>query len=165
MAFSCAQAVLVTLWHLLHLGKPLVKEKILDALAEAMPTDRKKEEVPRWLVLAANLSLKLRLENSSYAFQRVVRCGGLLSALPPEIASKHLGPKAQQILCECRGFSDKSHYARATPCDQDFCANSSGTLLLPIGRPGSTGPSSGPSNCTRSTWSSITRMLAPGCHW
>ena len=45
-----------------------LKEKILDALAEAMPTTRKKEEVPKWFVLAANLSLKLHLENSFYAF-------------------------------------------------------------------------------------------------
>lgn len=96
------------------------REKILDALAEAMPTDRQKEEVPRWFVLAANLSLKLHLENSFYAFERVVRCGGLLSALPPAIASKHLAPKTQQILLECRGFNDKNHYSRATPCDQDF---------------------------------------------
>jgi len=96
------------------------KEKILDALAQTMPTDRKKEEVPRWFVLAANLSLKLHLENSFYAFERVVRCGGLLSALPPEIASKHLEPTTQQILSECRGFNDKNHYDRTTPCDQDF---------------------------------------------
>lgn len=97
-----------------------LKEKILDALAEAMPTTRKKEEVPKWFVLAANLSLKLHLENSFYAFERVVRCGGLLSALPPEIASKHLSPKTQQILLQCQGFNDKNHYERTTPCDQDF---------------------------------------------
>ena len=92
----------------------------MDALAEAMPATRKKEEVPKWFVLAANLSLKLHLENSFYAFERVVRCGGLLSALPPEIASKHLAPQTQQILLECRGFNDKNHYQRTTPCDQDF---------------------------------------------
>lgn len=97
-----------------------LKEKILGALAEAMPTTRKKEEVPKWFVLAANLSLKLHLENSFYALERVVRCGGLLSALPPEVASKHLSPKTQQILLECRGFNDKNHYERTTPCDQDF---------------------------------------------
>lgn len=96
------------------------QEKMLDALAQAMPTDRKKEEVPRWFVLAANLSLKLHLENSFYAFERVVRCGGLLGALPPEIASKHLAPQTQQILLECRGFNDKNHYTRTTPCDHDF---------------------------------------------
>ena len=96
------------------------QEKILDALAKDLPTARDKEEVPRWFVLAANLSLKLHLENSFNAFERVVRCGGLLSALPPEIASKHLDPKTQQILLECRGFNDKNHYQRTTPCDQDF---------------------------------------------
>ena len=55
-----------------------------------MPTARKKEEVPRWFILAANLSLKLHQENSFLAFERVVRCGGLLSALPPELAAKQL---------------------------------------------------------------------------
>jgi hypothetical protein len=96
------------------------KEKMLDTLAKEMPTPRKKEEVPRWFVLAANLSLKLHLENSFLAFERVVRCGGLLSALPPEIASKHLDPQTQQILLECQGFNDKNEYQRSTPCDQDF---------------------------------------------
>lgn len=96
------------------------QEKILDALAQTMPSDRKKEEVPRWFVLVANLSLKLHLENSFLAFERVVRCGGLLSALPPEIASKHLDPPSQHILLECHGFNDKNQYSRATPCDQDF---------------------------------------------
>jgi hypothetical protein len=96
------------------------KEKILTALAKDMPSARKKEEVPKWFVLAANLSLKLHLENSFAAFERVVRCGGLLSALPPEIASKHLDPRSRQILLQCQGFNDKNHYDRTTPCDQDF---------------------------------------------
>ena len=41
------------------------KEKILEALAEDMPNARKKKEVPPWFILAAQLSLKLHLENSS----------------------------------------------------------------------------------------------------
>jgi hypothetical protein len=40
------------------------KEKILERLADTMPTARKKEEVPRWFILAANMSLKLHQENS-----------------------------------------------------------------------------------------------------
>jgi hypothetical protein len=96
------------------------QEKMLEALAKTMPTEREKEEVPKWFVLAGNLSLKLHLENSFHAFERVVRCGGLLAALPPEIASKHLDPATKQILLECRGFNDKNHYTRTTPCDHDF---------------------------------------------
>ena len=44
------------------------REKLLARLAESMPTARKKEEVPLWFELAANLSLKLHLENSYSAF-------------------------------------------------------------------------------------------------
>jgi hypothetical protein len=94
-----------------------LKEKFLDALAEPMPTTRKKEEVPKWFVLAANLSLKLHRENSFYAFERVVRCGGLLSALLPEVASKHFAPQTQQILLECRGFIDGKNITR---CKQQW---------------------------------------------
>ncbi len=95
------------------------REKILARLAEAMPTERKKEEVPLWFELAGNLSLKLHLENSYSAFERVVQCGGLLSAMPPDLASKHLDAQTQQIWIQCRGFNDKNHYPRKMPCDDD----------------------------------------------
>ena len=101
------------------------KEKILAALAKELPTARKKEEVPLWFLLAANLSLKLHLENSFYAFERVVRCGGLLQALPPEIASKHLNPQTKQILLACRGFNHKNDYSR---CKQQWGID----VLLPM---------------------------------
>jgi hypothetical protein len=95
------------------------QEKILEGLAKEMPTARKKEEVPRWFELAANLSLKLHLENSYSAFERVVQCGALLSSMPPDLASKHLDPQTQEIWIQCRGFNDKNTYPRKTPCDQD----------------------------------------------
>ncbi len=95
------------------------QEHLLEKLAESMPTARKKEEVPRWFILAANLSLKLHQENSFLAFDRVVRCGGLLSALPPDLAAKHLDAKTRQWALHCQGFNHKNDYDRATPCDQD----------------------------------------------
>jgi len=95
------------------------REKILARLAEQMPTQRKKEEVPLWFELAANLTLKLHLENCYSAFERVVQCGGLLSAMPPELANKHLNPQTKAIWIQCRGFNDKNHYPRKTPCDDD----------------------------------------------
>jgi Transposase DDE domain len=96
-----------------------LKEKMLEALAKAMPTARKKEEVPLWFQLAANLSLKLHLEKSFSAFEHVVRCGGLLSALDPSIASKHLDKESQKWVLQCQGFNDKNHYDRTTPCHHD----------------------------------------------
>ena len=123
------------------------KEKMLAALAKEMPTARKKEEVPLWFILAANLSLKLHLENSFLAFERVVRCGGLLGALPPEVASKHLNPQTQEMRLECQGFNDKNHYERATPCDHDtlrkFVRDVDGAALDGlVQRPGAAGVSS-----------------------
>lgn len=96
------------------------REKLLDALAASMPTARKKEEVPRWFVLAANLSLKLHGEHAFLGFERVVRCGGLLSALDPAIASKHLDRERGEVVLRCVGFNAKNEYDRQTPCDQDM---------------------------------------------
>lgn len=95
------------------------QERLLQKLADSLPSARKKQEVPRWFILAANLSLKLHQENSFLAFERVVRCGGLLAALPPELAQKHLEAKSRQWALQCQGFNHKNSYDRATPCDQD----------------------------------------------
>lgn len=96
-----------------------LREKMLQGLAASMPTARKKEEVPLWFILAANLSLKLHGEHSFLAWERVVRCGGLLSALDPSIASKHLNPESREVSLECVGFNEKNHYDRQAPCDHD----------------------------------------------
>lgn len=97
----------------------LFREKLLVRLAATMPGKPKKEEVPRWFILAGQMSLKLHQENSYLAFERVIRCGGLLSALPPELARKHIDPQTQALVLNCRGFNDKNEYARTTPCHQD----------------------------------------------
>ena len=88
------------------------REKLLDALAAEMPTERKKEEVPPWFILTANLSLRLHGQHAFHAWEQVVRCGGLLSALPPELASKHLDPKSGRVLIHCTGFNAKNTYDR-----------------------------------------------------
>lgn len=96
-----------------------LRQRLLPALAEGMPTARQKIEVPLWFILAANLSLKLHLENSFYGFERVVRCGGLLSALDPALATKHLDAQTKALVLCCQGFNHKNDYDRTTPCDQD----------------------------------------------
>lgn len=95
------------------------REQMLGALAKSMPTAREREEVPRWFILAANLSLKLHGEHAFLAWERVVRCGGLLGALDPAVAAKHLDPKSREVVLACVGFNHKNHYDRQSPCDQD----------------------------------------------
>jgi len=87
--------------------------------ARNMPTARKREEVPRWFILAANLSLKLHAEHSFLAWERGVRCGGLLGALDPTLAARHLDPQSREVVLKCAGFNLKNHYDRQSPCDQD----------------------------------------------
>lgn len=82
------------------------REQLLEGLAESMPTARKKEEVPKWFVLAANLSLKLHGEHAFSAWERVVRCGGLLSALDPAIGSKHLENTFPRMSYNPHGFGN-----------------------------------------------------------
>ena len=94
-------------------------EGMLDALARRMPTARKKEEVPRAFILAANLSLKLHGENAFLGWERVARSGGLLAALDPAMTSRHLDAAGASVVLRCEGFNAKSRYARRAPCDQD----------------------------------------------
>jgi hypothetical protein len=84
------------------------REHLLERLAKSMLTARKKEQVPKQFVLAANLSLKLHGEHAFQAFDQVVRCGGLLNALDPAIASKHLDSHTAQVVLQCVGFNDKN---------------------------------------------------------
>jgi hypothetical protein len=94
--------------------------KILAKLAESYPSPRKKEEVPRWMYLASNLSMRLHGVHSFQAYPYVVRCGGMLNAFGPEVGHKTVHPETQAVTLSCAGFNDKNVYDRQTPCDPDF---------------------------------------------
>ncbi len=95
-------------------------QEILRALAATYPTPRRKAEVPLWVYLASNLSLRLHGVHSFHAYPYVVRCGGMLHAFGPPVASKVTHPDTGDITFRCAGFNAKNHYDRQTPCDQDF---------------------------------------------
>jgi hypothetical protein len=56
----------------------LIRRDVLNRLAEHYPTPREKQEVPVWLYLASELTLKLHGAESYHAFPRVVRSLRLL---------------------------------------------------------------------------------------
>jgi len=93
---------------------------ILDKLAQTYPTPRKKEDVPLWLYLSCNLSMRLHGVHSFNAFPMVVRCGGMLNAFGPKAGRKVVHPDNGDVTIACEGFNQKNHYDRETPCDQDF---------------------------------------------
>ena len=100
--------------------RDLFKRKVIADLAESYPTPRQKEEVPLWLYVSSEISLKLHGANSHYSYPHIIRCGGLLEALGPALASKTTDKKTGDVALACAGFNEKNHYRRETPCDQDF---------------------------------------------
>jgi len=99
----------------------LIRRDVLHRLAERYPTPRAKQEVPVWLYLASELTLKLHGAESYHAFPRVLRSGGLIDALGPKLGGrKSIHPETHDVTLSCPGFNRKNDYDRQTPCDQDF---------------------------------------------
>jgi hypothetical protein len=93
---------------------------ILRHLADTYPLRRCKEEVPLWLYIAGDLSLRLHGMQSFHGFPLVIRTGGLLNALGPKVGKKAVHPQTGQVTIHCPGFNRKNKYDRQTPCDQDW---------------------------------------------
>jgi Transposase DDE domain len=103
------------------LFRHLIRRQVIQRLAETYPTPRKKEEVPVWIYLSSELTLKLHGAQSYHAFPRILRGGGLVEALGPEMGGrKTCHPETGDVTLTCPGFNDKNDYDRQTPCDQDF---------------------------------------------
>ena len=95
-------------------------KNILTKMAQTYPTPREKQEVPLWLYIASELTMRLHGVHSFNAYPMVVRSGGMLNALAPKINRSTLHPDTKDFAIACEGFNRKNHYDRQTPCDQDF---------------------------------------------
>jgi len=95
-------------------------ESILRELAQTYPTPRRKEEVPLWIYVASNISMRLHGVDSFHAFPMVVRAGGMINAFVEKLGEKTTHPDTGEVTLICEGFNDKNDYDRQTPCDQDF---------------------------------------------
>ena len=96
----------------------LLNEGDLDELAATYPTPRQKEEVPIWLYLVSQITLRLHGQHAYSTYPYVMHCGGLRDALGPGQVTVEQNDQARRL--QCQGYNDKNHYQRATPCDQDF---------------------------------------------
>jgi hypothetical protein len=94
--------------------------RILAKMAETYPSPREKEEVPLWMFVASNLSMRLHGVHAFHAYPYVIRCGGMLNAFGPGVAHKAKHPETGDVTLSCSGFNDKNTYDRQTPCDQDY---------------------------------------------
>jgi hypothetical protein len=92
----------------------------LQKFAESYPTPRKKEEVPLWLYLSSQLTLRLHGAPGFSSLPYIVHCGGLRDALEQGQVERKLERESNQGYLQFRGYNKKNSYDRRTPCDQDF---------------------------------------------
>lgn len=98
--------------------RSLLEQGDLKQLAASYPTPREKEEVPLWLYLASQLTLRLHGQQAYATLPYVLHCGGLRDALGPRQVRLSEAEDRRRLRCE--GYNDKNVYERTTPCDQDF---------------------------------------------
>jgi hypothetical protein len=92
----------------------------LQKLASSYPTPRKKEEVPLWLYLSAQITLRLHGSPGYSSLPYVLHCGGLRDALEEGQVERKSDPETGSHYLHFNGYNDKNSYDRQTPCDQDF---------------------------------------------
>lgn len=100
--------------------RAITERKILSKLAESYPSPRARHDVPLWVYLASNLSMRFHGEHHFHAFPYRVRSGGMIQAFGPAMGYKAIHPETGDVSLRCEGFNEKNHYDRQTPCDQDY---------------------------------------------
>lgn len=98
----------------------LFGKQIVAKLAEHYPSPREREHVPMWMYLSSQLSLRLHGQHGFHSYPLIIRAGGLVDALGPEVARRDVDAETGDVKLQCTGFNDRNLYPRKTPCDQDF---------------------------------------------
>jgi len=97
----------------------LFDKGLVEKLAQHYPSPRQRHHVPMWMYLSSQLSLRLHGKHSFHSYPWIIRSGGLIDALGPEVAQRQVDDEGNERLA-CRGFNDRNLYPRQTPCDQDY---------------------------------------------
>ncbi|MGH7221086.1 MAG: hypothetical protein ACREI1_12265, partial [Nitrospiraceae bacterium] len=100
--------------------RAITRKKILDKLAATYPSPSKKHDVPLWVYIASNISMRFHGVHQFHAYPYIVRAGGMVQAFGPKMGHKAVHPVTGDITLSCEGFNDKNDYDRQTPCDQDY---------------------------------------------
>lgn len=100
--------------------RAIASKKVLEKLAATYPSPSKKHEVPLWVYIASNISMRFHGVHQFHAYPYIVRAGGMVQAFGPKMGSKAVHPDTGDITLVCAGFNDKNEYGRQTPCDQDY---------------------------------------------
>ena len=98
----------------------IASKKVLEKLAASYPSPAKKHDVPLWVYIASNISMRFHGVHQFNAYPFVVRAGGMVQAFGPKMGHKAVHPETGNITLSCEGFNSKNNYDRQTPCDPDY---------------------------------------------
>ena len=98
----------------------LFGQQIADKLARNDPSPRERHHVPLWMYVCSQLSLRLHGQHSFHSYPLIIRAGGLIDALGPDVARRDVDSQTGNVTLHCEGFNDRNQYPRQTPCDQDY---------------------------------------------
>jgi hypothetical protein len=98
----------------------LFGQQIVEKLVQSYPSPRERHHVPLWMYVCSQLSLRLHGQHSFHSYPLIIRAGGLVDALGPDVAHREVDPQSGNLTLHCAGFNDRNLHPRQTPCDQDF---------------------------------------------
>ena len=101
----------------------LFSREVVDKLAAHYPSPRERQHVPMWMYLSSQLSLRLHGMHSFRSYPWIIRSGGLIDALGPEVAQRRVDPESGNVELTCSGFNDRNLYPRQTPATRTISAN------------------------------------------
>ena len=100
--------------------RALTERKVLQKLADTYPSPCQKHDVPLWVYISSDISMRFHGVHPFHAFPYVVRSGGLVQAFGPQMGHKAIHPETGDVSLRCEGFNGKNEYDRQTPCDPDY---------------------------------------------
>lgn len=92
----------------------------MERLAATYPSPRKKNDVPLWVYLSSQLTLRLHGAPGFSSLPYILHCGGLRDALESDQVERKADPATGEGSLHFKGYNEKNTYDRSTPCDQDY---------------------------------------------
>ena len=71
---------------------------VVEELARHYPSPRRRHHVPLWMYVSSQLSLRLHGSHSFHSYPLIIRGGGLIDALGPEVARREVDPDTGDVV-------------------------------------------------------------------
>jgi hypothetical protein len=85
----------------------LFGQGLVDQLAQHYPSPRKRHHVPLWMYVSSQLALRLHGSHSFHSCPLIIRAGGLIEALGPEVATRQVDSQTGNMSIQCQGFNTR----------------------------------------------------------